>query len=420
LACLLRAGDSVRILYVCGDIGIEVGGRKGAATHVRETCRALRHAGHEVLLLAAAIGDARGVETNYCEVKPPSSRLIGADGRYLLLNWRMGRALEQAYHDFQPEAVYERYSLYQTAGLDFCRWHGLPRILEVNTLLAEEQRHRLRLPFLAKRLESRLWRAERAIICVSTELKRRMIASAGLDESRMVGFEVAPVSISTDEFRPGLLPADLGRLGLPDKKVAGYMGTLTAWHGVDIFFEVARIARDRDLPFVVAAFGGEPERVARLRQRVAAEGLAQHLFFLGSVPHTDVPAYLAAMDVCLIPDTQDWSSPTKFFEFAAMEKPIVAARRPSVEEVLGDGEPTGLLFERGNAQAMVDAIMRFLDDPSFAREAGRAARRRVVSRYSWPCNVRRILRLFAAQGSQPAAHALAALDQPPLPAEACQ
>jgi len=62
--------------------------------------------------------------------------------------------------------------------------------------------------------------------------------------------------------------------------------------------------------------------------------------------------------------------------------------------------------------------MRFLDDPAFAREVGRAARRRVVSCYSWPCNVRRILRLFAAQGSQAAAHALAALDPPATPAEA--
>lgn len=398
-------------------MGIKVGGRKGAATHVRETCRALRHAGHEVLLLAAAVGDTRGVETEYRTVDPPTSRLLGADGRYLVLNRRMARVLERVYQEFQPEAVYERYSLYQTAGQGFCQWYGLPRILEVNTLLADEQRHRIRLHYLAKRTECQLWRAERAIVCVSTELKQRMIAQAGLDESRMVGFEVAPVSINTDEFHPGMLPADLRRLGLPDKKVAGYMGTLTAWHGVDIFFDVARIARDRGLPFVIAAFGGEPERVARLRERVARENLTGHLYFLGSVPHSEVPSYLAAMDVCLIPDTQDWSSPTKFFEFAAMEKPIVAARRPSVEEVMGNGPPTGLLFERGHAQGMVDAIMRFLDDPVFARQTGRAARQRVVAHYSWPCNVRRILWLFAAQGSKPANEALARFDAPAMAAE---
>jgi glycosyltransferase involved in cell wall biosynthesis len=364
----------MRILYICGDTGIEIGGRKGAATHVRETCHALICHGHDVLLIAASAGDRSQIRVPLREVRPPRAKWLGGDVRLMLLNRRMRKEIGRAMDEFKPDAVYERYSLYQTAGLELCARRRMPRILEVNTLLAREQSHRLHWPKWAERIEHYIWRRESAIIAVSHMLKRLMVESAGLNLDSMAAFVISPVAVDTELFHPGVTPVDMAQFGLGGRKIAGYMGTLTAWHGVELFFDAARLLRDGAHNVVVLAVGGEPERVERLRKRAKDEGVDSHLVFQGSVPFPDVPKFLAAMDVCLIPDTQDWSSPTKFFEFAAMQKPVVAAESPAVLEVLGPQRKCGRLFKRGDAGDMVAKVLEVLGDRQLAASMGRAAR----------------------------------------------
>lgn len=390
----------MKILYICGDMGVEIGGRKGAATHVREACHAMMNYGHHVRLLTPAPGDRSQVLVPMIVVPPPKAKWLGSDMRYILLNKRMKNALNRIISEFRPDGVYERYSLYQTAGQELCQKYGIPRILEVNTLLAREQANRLHWPAYANHIEGNLWRREKAIICVSEMLKKLMIDAANIDERRMVGFNVSPVAVNPDTFNPRTLPVDLERFGLKGKKIAGYMGTLTSWHGVHLFFDGARILKERGENVVIMAVGGEPERVERLRAQVREQGLEQHLRFHGSIAFTDVPAYLAAMDVCLIADTQDWSSPTKFFEFAAMERAVVAGRSPAVEEVFGKEQTTGLLFERGNAAEMVDQILKLTNDPDLAHRIGRAARQRVLLHYTWRRNIAMIMKLYQDLGAK--------------------
>jgi glycosyltransferase involved in cell wall biosynthesis len=406
----------MKILYICGDIGVEIGGRKGAATHVRETCHAMMHYGNEVRLVTPMPGDLSQVQVPVTVVPPPVSKWIGSDMRYLLLNRSMRAALKREISSFRPDAVYERYSLYQTAGQELCNRFDIPRILEVNTLLAKEQARRLHWPWLAQRVESKLWRREKAIICISQMLKRLMTESAGIKESEMTGFIVSPVAVNPNIFTPDTLPVDLDRFGLKGKKIVGYMGTMTSWHGVDLFFDAARMLKERNRDVLIFAVGGEADRLEKLRAKVHEQGLESHLRFHGSIPFTDVPSYLRAMDVCLIADTQDWSSPTKFFEFAAMERTVVAGRSPAVEEVFGPEKNTGLLFERGNVEDMVNQILNAVDNPELSARFGKNARRRVLANYTWRRNISTIMSLYqklgAANASMPPPDSNFALTSP--------
>lgn len=398
----------MKILYISGDMGVEVGGRKGASTHVRETCNALVRFGHQVRILTPCPGDLTHVHAEVVPVHASRAKWLGSDTRYLILNRRMASAIKHQIETFKPDAIYERYSLYQTSGATLARRYNLPRILEVNTLLAREQARRLHFPWLAERVENALWRQERALICVSSKLKRLMIETAGIDTSKLVGFEISPVAVDVDRFNPSVPPAPELIEFKQGRPLAGYVGTLTAWHGVDLFFDVARILRDRGNPTIILPVGGEHDRVERLRQKTIDEGLQDNLHFYGSIDHQKVPSFLAAMDVCIIPDTQDWSSPTKFFEFAAMERPIIASRSPSVEEVFGATGTSGLFFKRGSAQGMVDAILKIQEDPALGLKLGQAARQRVQDKYTWAASVKTIMELYQAMG----AHGVAMPPQP--------
>jgi glycosyltransferase involved in cell wall biosynthesis len=387
----------VKILYICCDLGVEISGRKGASTHVREACHALQRYGHEVLLVSPVVGDRSKLGFPVVEVTPPRARWLGADLRYVVLNYQMQRLLPKIIQDFAPDVVYERYSLYQTAGQAICRKLGIPRILEVNTLLATELRHRLRFPRLARLIESRLWRGESAIICVSSVLRDMIVKQSGLDMGRMAGIVVSPVGVDPDVFAPTVSPLPRSKVGCERHVIVGYVGTLTTWHGVELFFKVGRLLQDENLPICLVVVGGEPERVERLRQRAATECL-EHLHFAGSVPHEEVPHWLATMDICLIADTQDWSSPTKYFEMAAMGKPVVAARVAAIEEVMGGDGVGGVLFERGNAQDAVSKLRLLVEHPEQAKTLGQQARERVLENYSWERNLERMMALYRKLG----------------------
>lgn len=393
----------MRILYVCGDTGIEIGGRKGASTHVRETCHALKRRGHEVEIVSPCPGDLSRVEVTVHTIPKATSRLLGFDGRYIVGNFHMGRELRRIVARFRPDAVYERYSLYQTAGLSLCHRLGLPRILEINTFLAREMVDRLKFPRLAAFVERGLWRRERALVTVSETLRRMVIDETGIDPDAMAGFVACPVAVDPEMFHPGIEPGPEPLAFARGRRLLGYVGTLTAWHGIEMFFQAARLLKDGGHPVAIYAVGGPEARAERFRARAEAEGLADTLAFPGSIPHHMVPATLAAFDICIIPDTQDWSSPTKYFECAAMARPVVGARSPATVEVFGTAEPGarpgGLLFERNDARGFVDQCLRVLDDEDLARDLGEAGRARVLERYTWDRSVDVIEDLLRRMGA---------------------
>lgn len=388
----------MRILYVCGDLGIDVMGRKGASTHIRETCRQLANRGHEVLLITPVATETQGANFHIHFVEPPRAKWLGMDFRYQMLNIRIKAVLPELIRGFCPNVVYERYALYQTATQKICEVCHLPRILEVNSILSQEMSHRLRFPRWAARSESRLWARERAIICVSSVLESRIRECTSRHGGRLLHLVVSPVGVDTDQFHPNATPVEWERFGILARKVVGYTGTLTRWHGIDLLFEAAVLAKHRSLPVCFVVAGGEPEKVAVLRKKSWELGVGDYLKFLGSFPHNEIPSLLAAMDVCVIPDTQDWSSPTKYFEMAAMQRPVLAAKAPAITEVVGGDGVGALLFERGNAEDLIHKLEMVLNDEALASRLGCTARERVLRHYSWDCNIARIMKAYAVLG----------------------
>jgi glycosyltransferase involved in cell wall biosynthesis len=108
----------------------------------------------------------------------------------------------------------------------------------------------------------------------------------------------------------------------------------------------------------------------------------------GFVPHSEVPAYVDAFDVAVVPDHVWWTSPLKLFEYGAMGKPVVAARVPSVEAVAGDDE---VLFVEPRSVAEIAAAVKTLaDDAARRAELGRRWSERVAAEYGRPQLVQRL------------------------------
>lgn len=156
-------------------------------------------------------------------------------------------------------------------------------------------------------------------------------------------------------------------LGLPEESaIALYAGHLYGWKGIDTIIAAARLSPE--ILFVVV--GGTARDVASTQSRVRN---MPNVSLLGHMPRTEIPKYLAAADVLVLPNTArneesaQYTSPLKLFEYMASGTPIVASDLPSVREILsGD---TAFLVAPDNPAALAEGVVAALADSSRARRA---------------------------------------------------
>ncbi len=391
----------MRVLYVAA--GIPVPGALGGSTHAYEVARGLARLGHEVHLVAASREGWAGLAPF---ARPVSSQL---DGFHLhqqdvpkalsLLGaapiLRLARAL-------RPDAVIERYYNFAGAGMLAARSLGLPALLEVNALIVDPPAVRKRRLDDALGGPMRRW-AEwqcRAAGAIVTPLHTTV--PPAIPRAKIVEL---PWGADTERF--AAVAAGRGSWAGRSPNLV-FMGSFRAWHGVTDFVRagVLLLEQGRDVRFTL--IGDGPERPAA--EAIAAPW-AGRFTFTGAVPYGQVPALLAAADIGVAPFNTAphpalraagffWS-PLKIYEYMAAGLPVVTAAIPPLDEVVREGRE-GALFPEGDLPALAAAVARLLDEPAAALAMGRAARDRVVARYSWErhcVELERLLRgLVAARG----------------------
>lgn len=385
----------MRILYLCQDHGVSVFGRKGCSTHVRETCRALKEAGHQVTVLCSFKGDDQGLacDLDVREASPGHLRKIGYDGRNLWHNLAFYREACNIARKQKIEAIYERFSLYGFAGTWLGNRKGLPRIVEVNAFLTVEHQSKIYFPKLAAKSEAYIARRAPALAVVSQPLVDSLV-ELGVSADRIF---IMPMAVDTSHFLPD--PSRGGAIrekwNLNGKHVIGYIGSLSGWHGINLLHDIAESIASMRKDFVILAVGGEEKHIERHRAKARERGVEAHLIFAGSVPYTEVPHHINAMDMALVPDTNYWTCPTKMYEYQASGIPTIAPRYPAILRSMDDGQE-GVLFEPRNIPQMVQRILYLMDHPAARRSMGAKARQRVEATHSWQHNIARINRLFEA------------------------
>jgi glycosyltransferase involved in cell wall biosynthesis len=422
----------MRIAYLCADFGIPIRGHKGASVHVREMVAALAAQGHDVRVFAPNPGNGHSLAAPLHTISstglPDACRRVARhvarwrhprldkEARELAYNLTLYRHVYAQVRRWRPDAVYERYSLFNLSGLALARRLGVPHLLEVNAPLRHERARTkgLALAAVARLVERRLFGGSDAVLTVSTAL-RHYALEQGARPARTL---VLPNAVDTRRFTPGdrqqvtgdspgtvlspdayrLSPATRARLGLAtDAFVVGFAGSLKPWHGTDVLLDAFARMKDH-VPGARLLIVGEGPQGDALRTRAARLGIGTDVIFAGKVAHDAMPQMLAAMDVAVAPylEVPDfYFSPLKLYEYMASGLAVVASDAGEIAALVRDGQ-TGILCPPGKVAALAAALLSLAHDSGLRAQLGMAARVE-AERHSWSENARIVAEVAGAR-----------------------
>lgn len=225
--------------------------------------------------------------------------------------------------------------------------------------------------------EERLFRSADLVFVTSEKLRER--AAAFSTRVHLFPFGVNLERFEQARAADGPPPAELQAFARP---IVGYVGGLHQWVDQALLADVA--ARMPDATFAL---------VGPAQTDVSALERCGNVRLLGQRPHTQLPAYVKAFDVGIVPyrDTEYTANvyPTKLNEYLAMGIPVVATDLPEIRRF--NREHGDVVEVASDAAAFATAVRSAIGDSSSAERARRVA---VAEANSWDRRVASMMQLI--------------------------
>lgn len=229
------------------------------------------------------------------------------------------------------------------------------------------------------------------VVAISRALRDHVVAVLPDVEPRIA---VEHDGVDLDRFAQGSVERSEARRRLrldEQTTIVGYTGRVNADKGFRTLVEAARRLQGQPVSFLIVGkvYDGLEATIAGL----------ESVTLTGFVPPSDVPAYVSATDILVMPTSARityaaFTSPLKLFEYMASGRPLICSDLPVLTEVVRDGE-NALLVPADNPSALARAIEKLVSSPELGRSLAKAARADAAY-YDWACRAERILSFIAS------------------------
>jgi len=193
-----------------------------------------------------------------------------------------------------------------------------------------------------------------------------------------------PNGVDTERFRP--LPPDealIANLGLQDKKIVLWAGTLGYAHGLEKILQAAKfLAAEPNIHFLFVGDGSAKIDLLRLKETLNLTNVS----FLDPVPLEQVPAfysisYCGLASLVDIP-TYEGARPSKVFPVLGCAKPLLFVGKGEAADLVRRAD-AGIVVQPGDPHAFADAVLTLVRNPALAEELGQNGRRFVEANLQW-------------------------------------
>jgi len=238
-------------------------------------------------------------------------------------------------------------------------------------------------------------------LTVITDLYRRDIASRFRINPARIGVWTSGVrakvfdSVRVDRARVKSIKC---RLGIQNKLVLMYHGVLSPYRGLQEVVRALALLNAQGQRQAVWVILGNGPAASEIRSLAESQGVGDAVKLIDSVPYGEVPDYLSACDVGILPYPDikwlNMNSPLKLLEYLAMGKPVLLTDIPAHRAVLGDAECAFYVSDNSPAN-IARAIRNVAQRKDSLPEIGRQGRQIALNNFTWERQVENLLDYIA-------------------------
>jgi 1,2-diacylglycerol 3-alpha-glucosyltransferase len=346
----------------------------GVSISIERQAIRLARRGHEVAVIAPGetFADYQEHHHGIRAFRLKAIRLMGTPWRLAVMS---GRGIEQAFDEFQPDAVVVTvpFLLNRVAALA-ARQRSLP-VVGITGMMPEWFFYNLSiLRPLATLLNDGLWRMitdfynQCDFVVGVTPTALEFLSAHGLSRPATV----ISNGVQLERFYPRPRDRELAeRFRVPDKPTVLYAGRLDAEKCLDVWLRAAaEVVRHVDAHFII---GGDGTERAMLQALAHHLGIGDRVTFPGFLDEDEYARLYSLAHVFAIASPAELQSIVTL-EAAATGLPIVAVNAGALPELVQHGV-NGFLFGPGDAKTMAAHVVRLLTWPRERQRMGEASLR---------------------------------------------
>lgn len=205
--------------------------------------------------------------------------------------------------------------------------------------------------------------------------------------------------VDPERFRPAAEPDRVSAreaMGIrPDRVVLGYAGGMESFRRLPLVVSQVASMRHHGLErlfLVLLGNGSEMATIENLVRRLPGDPKEWLYCSRAWIPYEQVPQFLSAFDVGLLPYTNPYVSPLKLYEYIACALPVIGPRVASVQQAPGLGD-LPLLVEQDGSN-FEEVVRRVYDALECYRRQAAQIRVEVLRDSSWTMNAMRVVERF--------------------------
>ncbi len=243
---------------------------------------------------------------------------------------------------------------------------------------------------MMSQLEAQAAKDADAVFTLTNALKNELI-NRGVAAEKI---HLLPNGVDSSRFIPKIRNNKLAlNLGIEDKVVIGFLGSVVQYEGVEYIIQAASILKKQGLNNFVVLIVGDGAVLDNVKAITSELHMDEHVKFTGRVPHDEIEDYYSIVDICPLPrkglPVCEMVSPLKPFEAMAMGKVVVSSDVAALAEIIDDGV-TGLLHKKDDPEDLANKIRLLIEDHDLRDRLGKSAREWVVAERDWKVIAKRV------------------------------
>jgi glycosyltransferase involved in cell wall biosynthesis len=387
----------IALISVHGDPAIEIGKEEagGQNVYVRNVGEALGRRGWQVDMFTRRISpNQEGIvqHSQNCRtirLKAGPVEFIPRDNLFEYLPEFVENLLEfQRKNSITYQLVHTNYWHSSWVGMELKKLQGSRQVHTYHSLGAVKYNTIENIPVIANQrlaVEKQVLETAERIVATSPQEKQHMRSLV----STKGNIDVIPCGTDIQRFGSVSRADARAVLGIePEIKLVLYVGRFDPRKGIETLIRAVNESKYRDPQNLKLIIGGgstpgqsDGKERDRIEKIIAELGMSEFTILPGLLSQEILPNYYAAADVCVIPSHYE---PFGLVTIEAMASgtPVVASNVGGLQFTVAN-EENGLLVPPQDVLAFAAAIDRIIGNPEWARELGKAGRKRVINKFSW-------------------------------------